>query len=139
MKEGKYTETLAKIWIEAIIRVRDIRGNVFLLYVSRLFEVVKNHLPSVHGFADDTQLYVSFRPDPFAAQDQAIKAIENWIADVRAWLVLHRLMFNDSKTEFLIIGSSQQLPWLQLKLVTVPFNPLSMLEILAHGLITICL
>ena len=82
---------------------------LFLLYASRLFEVVKKHLPSVHGYADDTQLYVSFRPDSFAAQDQAIKAIENCIADVRAWLVSHRLMFNDSKTEFLIIGLSQQL------------------------------
>ena len=82
---------------------------LFLLYASRLFKVVKKHLPSVHGYADDTQLYVSFRPDSFAAQDQAIKAIENCIADVRAWLVSHRLMFNDSKAEFLIIGSSQQL------------------------------
>ena len=54
-------------------------------------------------------MFLSFRPDSFAAQDQAIKAIENCIADVRAWLVSHRLMFNDSKTEFLIIGSSQQL------------------------------
>ena len=82
---------------------------LFLLYASRLFEVVKKHLPSVHGYADDTQLYVSFCPDSSAAQDQTIKAIENCIADVRAWLVSHRLMFNDSKTEFLIIGLWQQL------------------------------
>ena len=82
---------------------------LFLLYASRLFKVVKKHLPSVRGYADDTQLYVSFRPDSFAAQDQAIKAIENCTADVRASLVSHRLMFNDSKTEFLIIVSSQQL------------------------------
>ena len=82
---------------------------LFLLYSSRLFEVVKKYLPSVHGYADDTQLYVSFGPDSFAAQDQATKAIENCIADVRAWLVSHRLMFNNSKTEFLIVGSSQQL------------------------------
>ena len=60
---------------------------LFLLYASRLFEVVKKHFPSVQGYADDTQLYVSFGPDSFAAQDQAIKAIENCIADVRAWLV----------------------------------------------------
>ena len=52
---------------------------------------------------------MSFRPDSFAAQDQATKAIENCIADVRAWLVSHRSMFNDSKTEFVVIGSSQQL------------------------------
>ena len=41
-----------------------------------------------HGctaYADDTQLHVSFRPDSSAAQYQAIKAIENYIADVRAW------------------------------------------------------
>ena len=86
-----------------------LRPVLFQLYAARLFEVVKKHLPSVHGYAYGTQLYVSFRPDSFAAQDQAIKAIENYIADVRAWLVSHRLMFNDSKTEFLIIGSSQQL------------------------------
>ena len=82
---------------------------LFLLYASRLFEVVKKHLPSVHGYADDTQLYVSFRPDSFAAHDQTIKAIENCIADVRAWLVSHRLMFNDSKTEFLIVSLLRQL------------------------------
>ena len=28
MKGGKYTKTLAKIWVEVIIRIRDIRGNV---------------------------------------------------------------------------------------------------------------
>ena len=32
---------------------------LFLLYASRLFEVVKKHLPSVHGYTDDTQLYLS--------------------------------------------------------------------------------
>ena len=52
---------------------------------------------------------MSFRPDSFAAQDQAIKAIEHCIADVRAWLVSHRLLFNNSKTAFLIIDSLQQL------------------------------
>lgn len=82
---------------------------LLLLYASKLFEVVKRHLPSIHGYADGTQLYVSFHPDSFAAQDQATKAIENFITHVRAWLVSHRLMFNDSKTEFLVIGSSQQL------------------------------
>ena len=28
MKGGKYTKTLAKIWVEGIIRIQDIRGNV---------------------------------------------------------------------------------------------------------------
>lgn len=50
-----------------------------------------------------------FHPDSFAAKNQAIKANEICIADGGAWLVSHWLMFNDSKTEFLIISSWQQL------------------------------
>ena len=38
-------------------------------------------------------------------QDLAVSAIESCVADVRAWLVSHRLMFRDTKTELLIIGS----------------------------------
>lgn len=70
----------------------------FLLYASRLFDVVKKHLPTVIKYTDDSQLYVSFRPDSFAAQDQAIKANEISINDVKALLVSQWLMFNDSKT-----------------------------------------
>ena len=32
-----------------------------LLFASRLFHVVKKHLPQVQGYADDTQLYLSFQ------------------------------------------------------------------------------
>ena len=35
MKGGKYTKTLAKIWVEGIniIRIRDIRGNVLPKFI----------------------------------------------------------------------------------------------------------
>ena len=35
---------------------------LFTLYVSRLFNIISQHLPSVHGYADITQIYLSFRP-----------------------------------------------------------------------------
>ena len=35
---------------------------LFTLYVSRLFNINSQHLPSVHGYPDDTQIYLSFRP-----------------------------------------------------------------------------
>ncbi|KXJ18896.1 putative RNA-directed DNA polymerase from transposon X-element [Exaiptasia diaphana] len=82
---------------------------LFIMYASRLFHVVEKHLPSVQGYADDTQLYLSFRPTSTLSQDQAIRAMEDCIADVRAWMGHNMLMLNDSKTEFLIIGSRQQL------------------------------
>lgn len=36
---------------------------LFTLYVSRLYHVIAHRLPSVHEYANDTQLYLSFRPD----------------------------------------------------------------------------
>ena len=33
MKGGKYTKTLAKNWVEGIIRLRDIRGNVLSKFI----------------------------------------------------------------------------------------------------------
>ena len=38
MKGGKYTKTLAKIWIEGIIRIRDIRGNVLPKFIELCME-----------------------------------------------------------------------------------------------------
>ena len=36
---------------------------LFTIYSSKLFEVIKYHLPEAHAYADDTQLYLSFSPD----------------------------------------------------------------------------
>ena len=33
IKGGKYTKTLAKIWVEGITRIRDIRGNVLPKFI----------------------------------------------------------------------------------------------------------
>ena len=38
MKGGKYTQTLAKIWVEGVIRIRDIRGNVLPKFIERCLE-----------------------------------------------------------------------------------------------------
>ena len=38
-----------------------------------------------------------------------LDAMENCIADVRSWIINEKLMLNDDKTEFLVIGTSKQL------------------------------
>ena len=82
---------------------------LFSMYTSTLFKVIERHLPKAHCYADDTQLYVSFKPDDAKAQDEAIRAMENCIEDLRNWLIEGRLLLNDDKTEFLVIGTRQQL------------------------------
>ena len=82
---------------------------LFVMYTSTLFKVIERHLPEAHCYADDTQLYVSFKPGEVNAQDEAIRAMENCIKDIRSWLIESRLLLNDDKTEFLVIGTRHQL------------------------------
>ena len=82
---------------------------LFIIYASSLFDIMKSHLPSVHTYADDTQLYISFNPVDKTSEADAVIAIENCIRDVRAWMKDNKLMLNDDKTEFLIIGTERQL------------------------------
>ena len=76
---------------------------------SKLFSIIKSHLPSAHSYADDIQLYLSFRPLESTCEVEALNAMEKCIADVRSWMTNDKLMLKDDKTEFLVIGTSKQL------------------------------
>ena len=52
---------------------------------------------------------MSFKPDDVNAQDEAIRAMEDCIKDIRNWLIEGRLLLNDDQIEFLVIGARQLL------------------------------
>ena len=91
----------------------------FTIYVSKLFQILKHHLPSVHTYADDTQLYLSFKQSDTFSEVKAVSAMQKCICDVRAWMREDQLMFNDDKTEFLIIGTRQQLSKVSIQSINV--------------------
>ena len=72
-------------------------------------QVIKYHLPDAHAYADDTQLYLSFIPDTATNQTDAVIAMERCISDIRTWMLTDKLKLNDDKTEFMLIGTKQQL------------------------------
>ena len=82
---------------------------LFSIYVSKLFDIIERHLPTAHSYADDSQLYVSFSPKEDNGQSDAIIAMERCVADIRQWLTEDKLFMNDDKTEFIVIGTKQQL------------------------------
>lgn len=82
---------------------------LFTIYASKLFEVIKYHLPDAHAYADDSQLYIPFRPDSEASQQSAVKAMELCIRDIQSWMVMDKLWMNNGKTLFMIVGTNPQL------------------------------
>ena len=82
---------------------------LFTLYTSELFKIIKYHLPMIHCYADDSQVYISFSPNNRAEQLAVVRNMEDCVSDIRFWMLNNDLKFYDGKTEFLIIGSSQQL------------------------------
>ena len=82
---------------------------LFSLYTSELFDVISQHLPTAHSYADDTGIYLAFNPNDDSNQDAAIAAIKACLCDIRNWMINDKLMINDSKTEFMLIGTKGQL------------------------------
>ena len=112
---------------------------LFTLYVSRLFNIISQHLPSVHGYADYTQIYLSFWPCSIHFEINTVSAIEMCIADVQSWFISNRIMINNAKTVFLIIGTYQQLEETSVESILIGdtlIKPLGSVQILGswfHG------
>ena len=63
---------------------------LFVVYTSKLFEIVQDHLPNAQ-FADDTQLYLYFDPNGPTDQAMALEAVERCISDLRKWVYRDKL------------------------------------------------
>ncbi len=86
-------------------RSRCRRRRVFSTYTTSLAPIIQAHGFSYHFYADDTQLYPSFRPD-----DPTVAArISGCLADISAWMKEHHLQLNLAKTELLVFPATPTL------------------------------
>ena len=83
---------------------------LFMLYTSNLIKSTQDNFPEVscHCYADDTQLFLSFRPSP-STQDAGVSMLEKCVNSIHRWMLHNNLKLNDSKSEFLVIGTPQQI------------------------------
>ena len=67
----------------------------FCLYMLPLGTILKYHEVQYHIYADDTQIYMSFKLNDLQC---AIDNINKCISDLRTWMITNRLKINDSTT-----------------------------------------
>jgi len=78
---------------------------LFVLYVLPLSDIARQHGVSMHSYADDIQLYISFDHKDSTSVSEAVKSLECCIDDIRIWMLRNRLKMNDSKTEMIVFAS----------------------------------
>ena len=81
---------------------------LFNLYIVPIGDICKKHGISYHGYADDQQEYLSFKPIP-GCHEQCLSQLQGCISEVRNWMKANSLKLIDAKTEFLVLGTQQQL------------------------------
>ena len=80
---------------------------LFTQYTVSIGAICRKHGVSYQLYVDDIQIYVTFNVDVNIDRKIALTKIEKCIAEIRAWMVIHRLNLNDDKTEYVYLVSSQ--------------------------------
>ena len=82
---------------------------LFTLYTSPLGSICTKHDINYHMYADDQQIYLSFKPSKAGDKENCIRRLEMCISEIREWMIVNKIKLNDDKTEFIFFGSRQQL------------------------------
>ena len=82
---------------------------LFTLYTAPLGKICRKHHIVYHLYADDTQLYLTFKLNRKGSKEKCIHSLENCIHAIRDRMCINLLKLNDGKTKFIILGTQQQL------------------------------
>ncbi|XP_057690967.1 uncharacterized protein LOC130915167, partial [Corythoichthys intestinalis] len=80
-----------------------------------LGNIIRKHSINFHCYADDTQLYLSIKPE----QVRQVEKLSAWVRDINTWMITNYLLLNPEKTEVLIIGPKSVRDSLSAQIVTL--------------------
>ena len=89
---------------------------LFVLYTSDVISIAASLGVGAHSYADDSQLYLHC----LAADQQSVALrLAECIERVEGWMKSNRLKLNSDKTQFMWLGSRQQLAKIDTKTMTI--------------------
>ena len=65
---------------------------LYSMYTSPLTDIISKHNMNHHVYADDSQIYVSFKPSAAGEPSTSKQRIESCIHEVNTWTSANRLM-----------------------------------------------
>ena len=68
----------------------------FTMYTAPMEDIITSHGVNVMLYADDTQMYIVFKP---SEREESLEKLKACITDVKIWAMKNKLSLNDSKTE----------------------------------------
>lgn len=108
---------------EIIIKFGVPQGSVlgpvlFNIYLRSLYHYVQSLGFVIHGYADDHQILLSFKP--IHQSIVLVYEIQNCFDKIKLWMNKYYLQLNDSKTEFIVFGSNRILNLIQINGINFP-------------------
>ena len=82
---------------------------LFTIYTVPIGNICRKHQAAFHLYADDTKIYLSFRPSIPSSKHECIARIKKCIDEIGIWMTQNLLKLNNDKTEFILMGTQQQL------------------------------
>ena len=79
------------------------------MYTSPLGSICRSNSVEFQLFADDQQLYLSFKPSKSDLRIDCITLLEKTIRETKTWMSANMLKLNDKNTKFIVLGTYQQL------------------------------
>ena len=78
---------------------------LFTIYTVPIGNICRRHQVEFHLYADDTQIYPSFRPSIPSSKHNCIARIEKCTEEIGIWMTQNLLKLNSDKMEFILFGT----------------------------------
>ena len=77
----------------------------FTMYTKPVGTICKKHGLNHHFYADDGQLYLSFKPTNLFSKDNTLRSVEKCLVEIVSWMNNNMLKINADKTEVILFSS----------------------------------